>query len=106
MGSTELGVLLAPALFLSGALGALLLASRPAAARWASALLGACGGVAGAAAALPILLGQPEVRAELLHSTPFTSITFRLDALAAWFVLLTSSVAGAVSVAAVGYARA
>ena len=77
--ATPFGVLAAPALFGLGALLALLLGNRPAMARWAAGLCGLAGAAIGFAAALPVLLGEPEVRAELFRSAPFAPIGLRLD---------------------------
>jgi hydrogenase-4 component B len=95
-----------PALCLVGAFAALLLRQQPSAARWVGGLLGMAGCLAGVAAALAVLVSGSHVRLELIRSAPFAPWSLRLDPLAAWFVLLISSVGFAVGLAGLGYARA
>lgn len=96
----------APALFILGAGLALALHRRPALARWVGGLTGMLACLAGAIAAVPVLLGGAEARLELFRSVPFAPVSLRLDPLAAWFVLLVSLVGFAVCLAGLGYARA
>jgi len=97
---------LSPALYLAGALGALLLATRPPLARlWAGALA-VVAAATGLALAVAILLGAPGLGAGFPGPIAGLSVSLRLDGLSAWFVLLLSSVALPVAVAGMAYARA
>lgn len=93
-------------LYLAAGLSAAALQRRPAGARITAGLLSGAAAIAGMAIAVPVLLGAPGYAAVLLQPTPFITAGLRLDALSAWFVLLLSAVALAVSVAGLDYARA
>jgi len=99
-------LVLSPTLYLSGALVAVVLSARPAAARIVAAVAALAGAATGLALALPVLLGEPAYGATLGEVLPGLSVGLRLDGLSAWFVLLLSAVALPVAVAGTAYARA
>ena len=90
-------------LFLAGSLAAIVTARRPAVANWFSHGLAAAGCLAVSGLAWSILeQGMPVVlpAGRWLHAA---TVTFRIDALAAFFLLLLGVVGVAVSVYAIGY---
>jgi formate hydrogenlyase subunit 3/multisubunit Na+/H+ antiporter MnhD subunit len=99
-------LVLSPTLYLSGALVAVVLSARPAAARIVAALAALAGAATGLALALPVLLGEPAYGATLGEVLPGLSVGLRLDGLSAWFVLILSAVALPVAVAGAAYTRA
>jgi hydrogenase-4 component B len=99
-------LVLAPALYLSGALVAVALSARPATARIVAALAAVAGAATGLALALPVLLGEPAYGDTIGEVLPGLSVGLRLDGLSAWFVLLLSAVALPVALAGTAYTRA
>ena len=95
-----------PALYLAGALLALLLSGRPALARHVAGIFAVVAAATGLALALPVLLGGPGYAAGFAGPVPGLIVALRLDGLSAWFVLLLSGVALPVVVAGLAYARA
>ena len=95
-----------PALYLGGALLALLLSGRPALARYAAGIFAVLGAATGLALSLATLMGGPGYTGTFAGPVPGLTIALRLDGLSAWFVLLLSGVALPVALAGLAYARA
>jgi hydrogenase-4 component B len=89
------------ALYVAGALASLVLPER--AASRVTAVSGALGGIAGFAAALPILLGGEPVTATLGGPFPFAHFIVRLDPLSALMVLTISLLSAAAAVFGAAY---
>lgn len=81
------------ALPLAGAVGAAILASRPASARIAASLCGLLAALAGAATGLSVLLSGRPAELDLGQGLPLASWAFRVDGLGALFLLVVASVA-------------
>ena len=93
--------------YLFGAICGAALARREAAARIVSFGAGMCGGLCGISSAL-LFFWKPDetVFAEILPGPlPFVQFTVRVDGLGAFFLLLVSTLAVAVSIYSIGYAR-
>jgi len=94
-----------PLAFGVAGLAAVLLAGRPAASRVVAYGVCALVGLAAAAAALGVLLGDGRLAVGLFRPTPFVTFGLRVDPLAAGFALALGLATAGVSVAALGYAR-
>ncbi len=94
-------LLLALALYLAGAVGAVVL--RGSSARWLVATTAACGACAAAAAALPVILTGRSLTLAFASSVASLSLVLHLDPLGAFFVILLGVVAAPAAVYGAGY---
>ncbi len=104
--NAALALMLAPALYLLGAVAGAATAASPARARFVAGVMALAGAAVGIWQAIPVLLGAPVAGGPLWQPAPFLTLGLRLDPLSAWFVLLLSSVAFAVCLAGLAYGRA
>jgi hydrogenase-4 component B len=89
----------------AGALAALALAARPAAARVVAGGTALLAGVSGIVLALPVLLGGPAPGLMAAAPAPGLTLGLSMDPLSAWFVLVLSVVALPVVLAGLAYTR-
>lgn len=89
--------------FLSGGFGAVAAHRNPKAANFVSHLGGFLGGLAGAFAAIRVLVFQKTVSVSAWHVVPDVVLTFRVDSLSAFFLLIISVLSAVVSLYSTGY---